>query len=325
MDKKFQDNRKKGPKHICDICIKCEFDHGVKKLKPENYDDLDLLEQCRNNVSDLICHSCDRALKSSKMPVQAQENGLNLCPKYPEIEILNILEKTVIKLIIPFMFIVAKHTGGQFGLKGQCTLVPAKIRKIQTILPRVCNYEFLISLALKRRLTDIKTVDKMNIRPALVNRALEKLIEVNHFYKDVTSNPTWENDSQEFDPQLWSMLTDENAVLQIDKLDSEDEIEDNNKNAKIEQQIYCQSQPTLLQNIDGPELPNLANQVNVAPCENEIPVSFFSEPDWEGLAFPEHFSTGENHYNSARELKISPIKYAHTRLKCSDSRFASDP
>ena len=121
------------------------------------------------------------------------------------------------------------------------------------------------------------------------------------------------------------MLTDENVVLQIDKLDSEDEIEDNKKNAKIEQQIYCQSQSTLLQNIDGPELPNLANQVNVAPCENEIPVSFFSEPDWEGLAFPEHFSTGENHYNSARELKISPIKYAHTRLKCSDSRFASDP
>ena len=165
----------------------------------------------------------------------------------------------------------------------------------------------------------------MNIRPALVNRALEKLIEVNHFYKDVTSNPTWENDSQEFDPQLWSMLTDENAVLQIDKLDSEDEIEDNNKNAEIEQQIYCQSQPTLLQNIDGPELPNLANQVDVAPCENEIPVSFYSEPDWEALAFPGHYPDAKNYFNSPRERNITPSKYVHARLKSSDDRFASDP
>ena len=42
-------------------------------------------------------------------------------------------------------------------------------------------------------------------------------------------------------------------------------------------------------------------------------------------AFPEHFSTGQNHFNSARESKITPIKYAHARLKCSDSRFAADP
>ena len=74
------------------------------------------------------------------------------------------------------MFIVPKHKRGQYGLKGQCILVPSKISKIQTILPRVYNDEFLISLALKRCLTDISAVTKMNIRPAFVNRGLEKLI-----------------------------------------------------------------------------------------------------------------------------------------------------
>lgn len=317
MNEKFQTNRNKGPINICDICIKLEYDHTGKKLKPEKYQDQDILEKCRNNVSNWICHSCDKALKLCKMPVQAQTNGLKLCPKYPEIDDLEPLEKTIIKLLIPFMFIVPKHRGAQYGLKGQCVLVPAKMKKIQMILPRVCNDEFLISLALKRRLTDLSAVTKMNIRPAFVNRGLEKYIEVNHLYSDVSSNTTWESESQKNDPELWSLLTDDKATPQNDETDSDEEIEGNDARVEREQQIHTTAQPTLLQNVDGPDLPNLATQqVNIAPCENEIPVSFYSEPDWEALAFPEHFSTGQNHFNSPRESKITPIKYAHARLKC---------
>ena len=292
---------------MLNICIKLEFDHGVKKLKPENYEDQYILEKCRNRLSDWICNSCDRTLKNSKMPVQAQANGLKVCPKYPEIDALEPLEKTVLKRIIPFMFIVPKHKGAQYGLKGQCVLVRAKITKIQSILPRTCNDEFLISLALKRRLTDLSSVTKMNIRPALVRRGLEKLIEVNHHYNNINSNLSWENDSQENDPQLWSMLTDENAIPQNDETDSDDEIEGNDATVEKQQQINSTAQPTLLQNVDGPDLPNMASQeVNIAPCENEIPVSFFHEPDWEAFAFPEHYSTGENHFNSPREISILP-------------------
>ena len=38
------------------------------------------------------------------------------------------------------------------GLKGQCVLVPADLKKVQTTLPRSCNDEHIITLALKRRL-----------------------------------------------------------------------------------------------------------------------------------------------------------------------------
>ena len=48
------------------------------------------------------------------------------------------------------MFIVAKAKGAQHGLKGQCVLVPTGLKKVQTILPRSCDEEYLISLALKR-------------------------------------------------------------------------------------------------------------------------------------------------------------------------------
>ena len=47
------------------------------------------------------------------------------------------------------MFIVAKTKSAQHGLKGQCILVPTDLKKIQTILPRPCDEEYLISLTLK--------------------------------------------------------------------------------------------------------------------------------------------------------------------------------
>ena len=42
--------------------------------------------------------------------------------------------------------------------------------------------------------------------------------------------------------------------------------------------------PTILHNIDGPNIP--ANEVvSIAPGEEQLPVLFTSEPDWKALAF----------------------------------------
>ena len=71
------------------------------------------------------------------------------------------------------MFIVAKTNSVQYGLKGQCVLVPTDLKKIQTILPRSCDEEYLISLALKRHLTDKSVVNKQQIRPTLVSSVSE--------------------------------------------------------------------------------------------------------------------------------------------------------
>ena len=50
------------------------------------------------------------------------------------------------------MFTVAKTKGAQHGLKGQSVLVSTDLEKTQTILPRSCDEEHLISVALKRPL-----------------------------------------------------------------------------------------------------------------------------------------------------------------------------
>ena len=69
----------------------------------------------------------------------------------------------LISQIISFVFIVPKTKGAQHGPKGQCVLVPTVLKKVQTILPRSCDEEYLISLALKRRLSDKSAVNKQQI------------------------------------------------------------------------------------------------------------------------------------------------------------------
>ena len=130
------------------------------------------------------------------MPMQAQKNNIELSPKFNEFESLYPVELMLISRIIPSMFIVAKAKGAQHGLKGQCVLAPTDLKKVQTILPRSCNEEYLISLALKRRLSDKSAVNKQQIRPAFVNRALAKLIEINPFYNNVVVDNDWENVSE---------------------------------------------------------------------------------------------------------------------------------
>ena len=157
VQQEFEAAIQEGPTYTCDICWKLEFKKNVIKLKQSKYDD-DIYIECHTGKSEWICKNCHNSLLRKKMPMQAQANNLELCPKIEELEHLCPIELMLISQIIPFMFIVAKTKGAQNGLKGQCVLVPADLKKVQTILPRSCDEEYLISLALKRRLTDKSAV-----------------------------------------------------------------------------------------------------------------------------------------------------------------------
>ena len=122
---------------------------------------------------------------------------MELCPKFTELDRLCPIELILISQVVPFMFIDAKTKGAQHILKGQCVLMPTDLKKIQTILPRSCDEEYMISLALKRRLTDKSVVNKQQIRPALVNSALQKLTKINPFYSNATIDNEWEDLSEQ--------------------------------------------------------------------------------------------------------------------------------
>ena len=138
--------------------------------------------------------------------MQAQVNNLELCPTFSELDRLCPIELMLISQIIPFMFIVAKTKGAQHGLKGQCVLVPTDLEKIQAILPRPCDEEYLISIALKRRLTSKSVVNKQQIRTALVNIALQKLAQIYPFYSIISIHNEWEDLSDQSDLVLWKLV-----------------------------------------------------------------------------------------------------------------------
>ena len=121
------------------------------------------------------------------MPPRSQANSLKLDPILDvfldqDCKELYPTELMLISQIIPFMFIIAKHTSEQWGSKVHCIFVTAHLEKVHHSLPRACDDDHLITLVLKRRLSDRGYVDKWVIRPSLAKRALAKLIKVNSSY-----------------------------------------------------------------------------------------------------------------------------------------------
>ena len=55
------------------------------------------------------------------------------------------------------------------------------LKKVQTILPRSCDEECLISLALRCRLNEEDEFKNQQTHPAIVDRALEKSTKIMHF------------------------------------------------------------------------------------------------------------------------------------------------
>ena len=79
-------------------------------------------------------------------------------------------------------------------------------KKVQRILPRSCDEEYVISIALNCRLTDKSSVNKKYIRPAAVNRASTKLTKITQFNGNVTLNEEWADVSQQSDQNYGNSL-----------------------------------------------------------------------------------------------------------------------
>ena len=86
------------------------------------------------------------------MPVQAKDNGLQLCTIPTELSNLNALELRLISLRVPFMKMVALPSGKQRCIHGPAVNVPSKLDSICTMLPRLPSQSELIALKLKRKL-----------------------------------------------------------------------------------------------------------------------------------------------------------------------------
>ena len=70
--------------------------------------------------------------------------------------------------------------------------------------------------------------------------------------------------------------------------------------------------PSVMHNVHRSNISS-TDIVNITPGENQTAVSFTSETNWEALAFD--ISTGVNNFGQSRDVKITPVRHAHARLK----------
>lgn len=112
-------------------------------------------KQCKSKCEksqEWICFACHRYLSVNKMPKQSLCNSLNIEPIPPELKEINVLERQLVALRIPFMKVLSLPKGGQKRVKGPCINVPSDLNKVTSSLPRPINEAQLVKVKLKRKL-----------------------------------------------------------------------------------------------------------------------------------------------------------------------------
>ncbi|XP_062618879.1 uncharacterized protein LOC134280486 [Saccostrea cucullata] len=317
----------KGPDCCCVSCKRLLYRTAVVCYKQSSYPKVSrftLSQWCHINEEEdnnklWICQTCHFNLKKGNMPSQCIANGLQLDCIPPILKELCPLEIQLISKTLPFMKIVAQQRGAQHKLSGQVVLVPSDLSKVVNALPRTSAESQIITLALKRRLSDKHAVHKQCIRPQHIIRALQYLKANSPYYKDIDINEYWTCDLP---------FTQENANIAQDDtiVDSEDEV-DEAAPAEVREHIQQKealNYVTCFQPTHGPTVGSDAI-INIAPAEGQRPSSTYTEPNWEYLAFPHLFPHGKNSINVKRVVKLSEKKYANVRLLSTDTRFSECP
>ncbi|VDI68674.1 Hypothetical predicted protein [Mytilus galloprovincialis] len=216
------------------------------------------------------------------------------------------------------------------------------LTKVTTILPRSEDESLLLKVKLKRKL-NYKGYEKYQfVRPNHLEQALVYLKDTNVWYKDVAINDEWinpipeVNDDEVVNDETESDSTESvrNNKIQKDASNmSKSSKESNEREEESEQYSYIDDRlrgvqlDTCLQPADiGQEALDLCfDQVfNLAPAENNNPLSVLKEPGIEAKTFPVHFPSGKNTSDEDRDEKLTIGRYFNLRLMSVENRFARD-
>ncbi|VDI19187.1 Hypothetical predicted protein [Mytilus galloprovincialis] len=361
--RKFKEEVEKGPECVCACCLRLFFEKQVLNCKIDSYDD-SLKELCitdryqhkctddcekpcgfegTSRTSLWICYTCHRKILRGKIPADSFSNGLLLEDVPVELKQLNSIEQQLIAQNIPFMKIMALPKGGQKGVHGPVVCVPSDLKKVTSILPRSEDESLLLKVKLKRKLK-YKEYDKYQfVRPNHLEQALLYLKDKNMWYKDVAINNQWinpipgSNDDQDMNEKSDSDDTElvENSKKEKDVIEkiikssttSNEREDESEQDSYIDDRLRGVQLDTCLQPADiGQEALDLCfDQVfNVAPAENNSPLSVLQEQGIEAKTFPVHFPSGKNTFDEDRDDKLTIAQYSKLRLMSVENRFARD-
>ncbi|XP_070407786.1 uncharacterized protein [Nothobranchius furzeri] len=344
VTEQFLEKVKDGPDFVCCVCSRLLFKHQVLNCRKEYYKKTkemsliadkciseDYVHRCtsackspceffntsRNSL--YICYTCHYKINKCQIPPQSSINKLTVDPIPPQLARLNTLEQHLIALNIPFMKMLALPKGGQNGIHGPVTCVPANIVETCSLLPRTNMEGSLLPVKLKRKLTYKGHYDYQYVDAVHVQEALQYLKHHNLHYKDVQFNEAWINEFSR---------VDDHSVSEKDSVADKDEgacIEEDEDELLHDRQQHCMFQDTCLMPVDiGQEALDqyVDNVLNVAPGEGNNPVKLLSDITNEAKCFPVLFPSGSKTYHESRQYNLTLNRYFNTRLLHADGRFA---
>ncbi|XP_030019133.1 uncharacterized protein LOC115439438 [Sphaeramia orbicularis] len=304
------------------------------------------LAVCRGQL--WICYTCHNKISKGEVPAESWRNNLDLDPIPSELGCLNSLEQHLIALHIPFMKMLVLPKGGQNGVHGPVTCVPANIVQTTNVLPRSSMEGSLLQVKLKRKLTykghyEYQFVDTLRVR-----RALEYLKRTNVLYRDIEFNEEWINyfcrqeDGEEEEPepededvQVQSSQVEqvvgegevsqaEDVAANVDGVDEEsaDIVQDE---LLHDRQQHCMFQDTCLFPVDiGQESLDqyFEDIVSIAPAEGNSPVRMLSDHLNEAKCFPVLFPLSTKTFHDSRMHHLTLSRYFNNRIMHADGRFA---
>ncbi|XP_026187397.1 uncharacterized protein LOC113145179 [Mastacembelus armatus] len=305
----------KSNSRIASIAQKCISDKYLHKCSPDCTRPCILLDTPRGQL--WICYTCHFKISKGQMPPECIVNNLELDPIPPVLSCLNSLEQHLVAPSIPFMKMLALPKGGQNGVHGPVTCVPANVVETTKLLPRTDMEGSLLPVKLKRKLTykghyEYQFVDSMHVR-----QALSYLKQTNKHYKDIDFNEQWVN---VFCPEQDQGPAEEVDVNSEAGEDVEDEL-------LHDRQQHCMFQDTCLMPVDiGQEALDqyFDNILNLAPAEGNNPVKLLSDEENEAKCFPVLFPQGRNTFHTPRPNRLTLSRYFNNRILHADGRFAQN-
>nr|XP_057903045.1 uncharacterized protein LOC131101719 [Doryrhamphus excisus] len=339
----FLEKVKNGPQFVCCVCHRLMFKHQVLQCHREHYSksasaslvntciNEDYLHKCSAECTVpclllesgrgqlWVCYTCHYKVSKGEFPPECVANNLGVDPIPPELACLNSLEQHLIALNIPFMKMLALPKGGQNGVHGPVTCVPANVVETTNLLPRSNMEGSMLRVKLKRKLTykghyEYHFVDSMHIR-----EALRYLKESNVHYEDIEYNEEWVNDFCR-EPDASQVEDSVPAVDVTPPLDAEDEL-------LHDRQQHCMFQDTCLMPVDiGQEVLDqyYDNILNVAPAEGNNPVRLLSDHSNEAKCFPVLFPHGRFTFHDTRQYRLTASRYFNNRVMHADKRFGQN-
>ncbi|XP_061749313.1 uncharacterized protein LOC133547832 [Nerophis ophidion] len=353
----FLDKVRNGPDYVCSVCHRLLFRNQVLRCEKEVYAaSLATAGIANNCISEHYLHSCDKCVEpcllvesrgqlwicftchskisKGQIPAECWNNDLALDPIPPELGCLNSIEQHLIAPRIPFMKVLALPKGGQNGVHGPVTCVPANIVQTTNVLPRSSAEGSLLQVKLKRKLTykghyEYQFVDSWRVR-----RAIEYLKRTNVLYEDIEFNEEWLNDfgrEEEVgvedgqDDQVVDRQSGEDEAVE-QELGEEEVSEDIVQDEMLhDRQQHCMFQDTCLMPVDiGQEALDqyFEDVLCLAPAEGNSPVRMLSDKLNEAMCFPVLFPTSTNTFHTSRMHRLTLSRYFNNRIMHADGRFA---